>query len=64
MTARMLKIEKLMKALDSGNEYTTEQLQTRTGLKNVSAAIATLRQEGYEIVTVYDGVRETYRQVA
>lgn len=66
MTARKLKIEKLMNALKNGREYTTAQLENRTGLRNVSAAISTLRQEGVEIVTMYNGASSayTYRRVA
>ena len=45
----MTKSEKLLNALENGAHLTTKQIAARFGLKNPSAAINDLRNEGYAI---------------
>ena len=45
----MTKTEKLLTALQNGERLTTRQIRARFGLKNPTAAITHLRQEGYAV---------------
>jgi hypothetical protein len=45
----MSKTEKLLNALESGARLTSRQISSRYGLKNPTAAITNLRQEGHSI---------------
>jgi len=45
----MSKTEKLLNALESGARLTSRQISSRYGLKNPTAAITFLRQEGHSI---------------
>lgn len=45
----MTKSEKLLNALETGAHLTAKQIAARFGLKNPSAAINDLRNEGYAI---------------
>lgn len=45
----MSKIEKLLNAFENGTRLTSKQISARFGLKNPTAAINTLRHEGYAI---------------
>ena len=46
MTKPLTKTQKLVNALESGQVLTSDQLAKRTGLKNVSATVDRLRQQG------------------
>lgn len=45
----MTKTEKLLNALESGARLTSRQIFSRFGLKNPTATITNLRQEGHSI---------------
>lgn len=51
MTTRLSKTEKLINVLSKGKGLTAEQLEKKTGLMNVSAAVRRLREEGFRIYT-------------
>lgn len=56
-------IDKLIVELSKGRERTVSQLSRKTGLRNVSAAVNTLRKGGYRIKTVpyTNGDGQAYR---
>ena len=51
MTKPLTKTQKLVNALESGQVLTSAQIENRTGLKNVSATINRLRDQGKFILT-------------
>lgn len=56
----MTKTEKLLNALESGARLTSRQIAARFGLKNPTAAIAALRQDGYSIFFNRRKTKESY----
>ena len=56
----MTKTEKLLNALESGARLTSRQIASRYGLKNPTAAITTLRQDGYSIFFNRRKTKESY----
>lgn len=51
---------RLLNFLQSGNDITTRQAQTRFGIKNVSARISELRRAGYAIYLNEKTTRDGY----
>ena len=56
----MSKTEKLLNALESGACLTSRQIAARYGLKNPTAAITALRQDGYSIFFNRRKTKESY----
>lgn len=56
----MTKTEKLLNALESGARLTSRQIAARFGLKNPTAAITALRQDGYSIFFNRRKTKESY----
>jgi len=56
----MTKTEKLLNALESGARLTSRQIASRYGLKNPTAAITALRQDGYSIFFNRRKTKESY----
>jgi hypothetical protein len=55
MTLRLTKTEKLISALATGKNQTSEQLARKSGLQNVSSTIDRLRVEGFKIYSNLKG---------
>ncbi len=45
------KVDKLVRALETGKPLTVEQITKRFGLKNPSATVSQLREDGLKIFT-------------
>lgn len=60
---KITKTEKLIAALESGKEKTSEQLAKRSGLINVSSTVHRLRNEGLPIYTNTKGSKGNKYQV-
>ena len=56
----MTKTEKLLNALESGARLASRQIASRYGLKNPTAAITALRQDGYSIFFNRRKTKESY----
>jgi len=56
----MTKTEKLLNAFENGARLTSRQIAARFGLKNPTAAITALRQEGYSIYFNRRKTKESY----
>jgi predicted transcriptional regulator len=49
MATKTPKIDKLLNVLATGDNYPINTLERRSGLANISAAVNTLRKDGYRI---------------
>lgn len=56
----MTKTEKLLNAFERGARLTSRQITSRFGLKNPTAAITALRQDGYSIYFNRCKTKESY----
>ena len=67
MTTKTTKTQKVLAALQGGEELTAKQIAARYGVGNVRAMISSLRMQGYPIylnkrTSVFEGETQVYKK--